>query len=301
MDRSEDWRAFVQVATLRSFAAAARQLGRSPQAVTRAIAALEERLGTRLLHRTTRSVALSHDGERYLERARRVVAELDALESPAEVGELRGTLSITAPVLFGQLHVVPVVSAFLAQHAAVTIRLALIDRVVSLVDEGVDLAVRIGELPDSALVGRLLGHVRSVLVASPAYLAAAGTPRTLDALAKHACIAFGGTTPIPDRWSFGAGRRARTIAIRPRLVVNTGQAAIDAALGGAGIARVLSYQVDRLVAAERLRIVLPAATSAPRPVHLLALPGVQPRLASVFGDHAAAQLRKRLQSSTTSA
>jgi DNA-binding transcriptional LysR family regulator len=290
MDRAEEWRAFVQVATLKSFASAARQLGRSPQAITRAIAALEDRVGTRLLHRTTRSVALSHDGERYLERARRVVAELDALEVPAADAELRGTISITAPVLFGQLHVLPVVTAFLAKHDSVTIRLALIDRVVSLVDEGVDLAVRIGELADSAMLGRLVGHVRSVLVASPAYLDEAGTPRTLDALGKHACITFTGTTAIVDRWSFGK----RSIAIKPRLVVNTGQAAIDAALAGIGIARVLSYQVDRLVAAERLRIVLSAAEPPPVPVHVLALPGVRPRLVTDFTEHVAVQLRKRL-------
>src|SRR6188508_2653225 len=131
MDRSEDWRVFVQVATHKSFAQAARTLGRSPQAITRAVAALETRLGTRLLHRTTRSVALSHDGERYLERARRLVAELDALESPDAHAELRGALTITAPVLFGQQHVVPIITAFLARHPSVTVRLSLLDRVVS--------------------------------------------------------------------------------------------------------------------------------------------------------------------------
>jgi DNA-binding transcriptional LysR family regulator len=291
MDRSEDWRVFVEVATRRSFAKAAAQLGRSPQAITRAVAALEHRLGTRLLNRTTRSVSLSHDGERYLERARRLVAELDALESSDRDTELRGTLSITAPVLFGQLHVVPIVTAYLARHAEVSARLSLLDRVVSLADEGVDLAVRIGTLPDSAMLARQLGHVRSVLVASPAYLDRVGTPRSLDQLGKHACISQSGTTPIPDRWSFDR----RTITVKPRLVVNTGQAAIDAALAGLGIARVLSYQVDRLVATERLRIVLAAEEPVPLPVHLLSLPGVQPRLATTFAEHAAAQLRKRLQ------
>jgi DNA-binding transcriptional LysR family regulator len=291
MDRSEDWRAFVHVATHKSFAHAARQLGRSPQAITRAVAALESRLGTRLLHRTTRSVSLSDDGERYLERARRLVAELDALESPEVAAELRGALAITAPVLFGELHVMPVVTAFLAKHPGVTARLSLVDRVVSLAEEGVDLAIRIGALADSALLSRLLGKVRTVLVASPAYLDEAGTPRTLDSLGKHACIAFTGTTPIPDRWSFDR----RIIKIQPRLVVNVGQAAIDAALAGLGIVRVLSYQVDRLVAAERLRLVLASAEPSASPVHLLSLPGVQPRIATAFGDHAAQALRKRLQ------
>ena len=168
MDRSEDWRVFVHVATQRSFAKAAAQLGRSPQAITRAIAALEHRLGTRLLNRTTRSVSLSHDGERYLERARRLVAELDALESSEIDTEPHGTLSITAPVLFGQLHVVPIVTAYLAHNAEVRVRLSLVDRVVLLAEEGVDLAVRIGELPDSSLLARQHGHLRHVLVASPA-------------------------------------------------------------------------------------------------------------------------------------
>ncbi|HEY5923450.1 MAG TPA: LysR substrate-binding domain-containing protein [Kofleriaceae bacterium] len=291
MDRSEDWRVFVHVATHKSFAAAARQLGRSPQAITRAVAALEARLGTRLLNRTTRSVSLSHDGERYLDRARNLIAELDALESPGDDAEPRGTLAITAPVLFGQLHVLPVVTAYLARHPQVNVRLALGDRIVSLADEGIDLAVRIGALADSALLARQLGYVRTVLVASPAYLDAAGMPRSLDALGKHACIALTGTTPIADRWSFDR----RVIKVAPRLVVNTSQAAIDAALAGLGITRVLSYQVDRLVAADRLRIVLGSAEPAPVPVHLLSLPGVQPRLATAFADHVAAALRRRLQ------
>jgi DNA-binding transcriptional LysR family regulator len=289
MDRAEDWRAFVQVAGHRSFAVAARQLGRSPQAITRAVAALEARLGTRLLHRTTRSVSLSSDGERYLERARRMLAELDALESPDVDGELRGVLSITAPVLFGQLHVAPVVTAFLARNPAVTVRLLLLDRVVSLAEEGIDLAVRIGELADSALRGRLLGHVRSVLVASPAYLADHGTPRTIDALARHSCIAFLG--PSPERWSFGR----RSVSVKPRLITNAGGSAIDAALAGLGIVRVLSYQVDKLVAVDRLRIVLASAEPPPVPVHLLSLPGIQPRFATRFADHATEALKNRLR------
>jgi DNA-binding transcriptional LysR family regulator len=132
--------------------------------------------------------------------------------------------------------------------------------------------------------------VRTVLVASPAYLARAGTPRSLDALHEHPCIAFLGTSPLLDRWTFDR----RTITVRPRLIVNTGQAAIDAALAGLGIARVLSYQVDRLVAADRLRIVLPDTEPRPVPVQLVTLPGIQPRIAATFADHATGRLRKRL-------
>lgn len=296
MDRLEEWRIFAQVASLRSFTRAATTLGCSPQAVTRAVAALEGRLGTRLLHRTTRSVSLSGEGERSLQRCRRALAEFDALESPADTPtELRGTLSITAPVLFGQLHIVPLVDRFLKRHPALDVRLLLVDRVVSLAEEGVDLGVRIGSLPDSALRGRGLGYVRTVICASPQYLKRSGVPRTLDALAKHQCIAFTGTTPIADRWTFrSAGQRERSVAVRARLVVNTGQAALNAAVAGLGLVRVLSYQVEQLVADGKLRIVL-AAFAPPRvPVQLVHLPGMQTHAAVEFGELAADSLRALL-------
>jgi DNA-binding transcriptional LysR family regulator len=291
MDRTEDWRVFVAVASHHSFAKAARQLGRSPQAVTRAVAALEQRLGTRLLHRTTRSVSLSDDGERYLEKARRALVELDALELPLDTAtQLRGTLSVTAPVLFGQLHVLPSVERFLAEHPQAVVRLQLLDRVVSLADEAIDVAIRIGELPDSALRTRQVGHVRTVVVGSPRYFETHAAPRTLDSLARHTLIAFSGTSPIVDRWTLGG----RSIAVAPRLVVNTAQAAIDAAVHGAGITRVLSYQVAHLVETGALRVVLATAEPPPIPVHLVTLPGVLPRIAHAFLDQAAAELRARL-------
>lgn len=297
MDRVDEWRIFTAVAGLRSFSAAARSLGRSPQAITRAIAALEQRLGTRLLNRTTRSVSLSGDGERYLVQSRRALAEFDMLETIDAKAELRGTLSVTAPVLFGQLHVAPVVGTFLDRHPAVDARVVWLDRVVSLADEGIDLGVRIGALPDSALLGRLLGHVRTVVCASPAYLDEAGTPRTPEALAKHACIGFGATSRLLERWTFPGDRgRERAVTVRARLTVNTAQAAIDAAVAGRGLTRVLSYQIDRLVAARQLRIVLGGFEPPPVPVHLVHLPGVQPRVALAFAEHAATALAKRLQS-----
>jgi len=281
MDRTEEWRAFAAAASLKSFTRAASQLGRSPQAITRAVAALESRLGTRLLHRTTRSVSLSDDGERYLERSRRALAELDALETPLDAkAELRGTLTVTAPVLFGQLHVLPRVEAFLAEHPGVTVRMLLLDRVVSLAEEGIDVAIRIGELPDSALRARPIGHVRTVVVGSPDYFERHPAPRAIDSLAKHTCISFSVTSPIADRWTFGS----RSIAVTPRLVVNTAGAAIDAALHGFGIARVLSYQVAHHVESGDLRIVLANAEPPPVPVHLVTLPGVLSRIATAFGD-----------------
>jgi DNA-binding transcriptional LysR family regulator len=228
-----------------------------------------------------------------------VLAEFDALEYPFEGhAPLAGRLSVTAPVLFGQLHVAPVVREFLKQHPALDVRLVLLDRVVSLAEEGLDLGVRLGPLPDSALRARLLGHVRSVLCASPAYLKAAGIPRSPEALSKHVCIAFTGATPIADRWAFpGPSGRERSVAARARLVVNTGQAAIDAALDGLGIVRVLSYQIARQVTEKKLRVFLESFEPPPLPIHLVQLPGVQNRAASAFVDYFAARLRSRLKPS----
>src|SRR3954447_24829807 len=190
MDRLSDWSAFVAVAGAKSFSRAARTLERSPQSITRAVAALEARLRTRLLNRTTRSVSLTDDGERLLEKARRALLDFDQLEA-GESGAAppQGRLSITAPVLFGQLHVLPVVLEFLGAHPGVDVRLVLLDRVVSLAEEGLDAGVRLGALPDSSLRARAVGQVRSVVCASPAYLARAGSPRTPPDLSRHQCIA----------------------------------------------------------------------------------------------------------------
>src|SRR5499427_2996358 len=271
MDRTEEWRAFVAVAGRRSFVEAARALRRSPQAITRAVAALEGRLGARLLNRTTRSVSVTGDGERYLERGRRLLAELDALESaPDARAPLAGRLAVTAPVLFGQLHVAPLVRAFLQQHPEVEARLLLVDRVVSLAEEGVDLAVRIGPLPDSSLRARLLGQVRWVVCASPAYLSRAGVPRAPEALARHTCISVDAGSPLADHWTFPRpGDRDRSVHLRPRLIVNTAQAGIDAAVAGLGIVRVLSYQVARALADKKLRLVLEPFAPPPVPIHFL--------------------------------
>jgi DNA-binding transcriptional LysR family regulator len=287
---------FVAVAGLRSFVGAARSLGRSPQTVTRAVAALETRLGTRLLHRTTRSVSLTGEGERQIERARRALAEVDLLESGVEATpSLTGMVAVTAPVLFGQLHVLPLVLEFLGLYPKLDVRLVLLDRVVSLAEEGIDVAVRIGPLPDSSLKALLLGHVRWVLCASPAYLERAGVPRTPEALSKHECIAFSATTPVADRWSFpGTRRRERTVTVRPRLAVTNGQAAIDAAVAGVGIVRALSYQVAAKVAEGKLRIVLASFEKGAVPVNLVQLPGLRTRFAEAFVELAAPRLRAQL-------
>jgi DNA-binding transcriptional LysR family regulator len=297
MDRLEEWRAFVTVAAAQSFVRAARSLGRSPQGITRAVAGLEARLGTRLLNRTTRSVSLTDAGARYLARGRRALADFDLLEGgDDERAPLVGTLAVTAPVLFGQLHVLPVVTAFLEAHPGLDVRLVLLDRVVSLAEEGIDLGVRIGALPDSSLRARVVGQVRTLLCASPAYLARAGRPRAPEALSRHACIALTGTTPIAERWSFPRpGKRERSVPVRARLVVNTAGAAIDAALAGLGIVRVLSYQVAELVADGKLAIILPGSEPPPVPVQLVHLPGAQTRAAASFLDFAGPRIRARLR------
>lgn len=281
MDRLDEWELFLAVATHRSFAKAARERRRSPQAATRAIAALETRLGTRLFHRTTRSVSLTDEGERLRDQARRALAEVELLEQPAASGELRGLVTITAPVLFGQMHVLPVVNELLAAHPHVDARLVLHDRVVSLAEEGIDVAVRIGELPDSALRARVVGHVRQVLCASPAYLERAGKPRSAESLTRHATIAW------LDHWTFGE----RKVTVRPRLTTSSGPAAIAAARAGVGITQALSYQIAADLASGALVAVLPSLDSPPIPVQLVQLPGATTRAASAFVDLAYERLK----------
>src|ERR1700756_4398880 len=203
MDRIDAMQAFVAVADLRGFAPAARKLKLSPSAVTRLIAALEERLGARLLQRTTRSLALPDPGARYLERARRILADVEEAERAAEGERTRpsGRLVVSAPTGFGRLHVSPVMSAYLKRYPEVSGELRLEDRVINLVEDGIDLAVRIGRLADSSLVARHVGEMRRIVVASPAYLKARGDPKTLDAIASHDTIQFGSAVGLAD-WRF---------------------------------------------------------------------------------------------------
>ena len=195
MDRIDAMQAFVAVADLQGFAPAARKLGLSPSGLTRLIAALEERLGARLLQRTTRSVTLTDAGARYLERARRILADVEEAERAAEGERIRpgGRLVVSAPLGFGRLHVSPVVSAYLARYPEVAADLRLSDRMINLVEEGVDLAVRIGHLPDSTLVARQVGEMRRLVVASGDYLKRRGEPKTPREITVHDTIQFGRT------------------------------------------------------------------------------------------------------------
>ncbi|MEP7007054.1 MAG: LysR family transcriptional regulator [Sphingomonas bacterium] len=269
MDRLEELRTFVAVADQASFAEAARQMRISPTAASRAVASLEASLGTVLLRRTTRSVRLTEDGAVYLERCRAALIELDdaALSLRGNGATPGGALVITAPVAFGRLHILPVVIHLLRAHPALKVSLTLIDRVVRLVDEGIDVAVRIGDLPDSSLHALKVAEVSRILVASPDYLAAHGMPANIPALHDHVLISFAELDRAPE-WRFGpAGKPA--IRIEPRLTVNTADAAIAAAAEGMGIARVLSYQAIDVIAAGRLVTLHDDHTPPPIPVHLI--------------------------------
>ena len=296
MDRLEAWTIFAAVGEQGGFAKAARQLGRSPAAVTRAVAALEERLGLRLFNRTTRSVALTDDGLRYLERCRHVLGEVAALEAAASAArqEPQGSFALTAPLIFGRLHVLPILQRFLADFPAVDARLLLIDRTVSLVEEGLDLGIRIGRLPDSSLRAIRAGAVTRGVYASPAYLRRRGTPKHPRDLRDHDCIAFSAATPAADRWSFRDGRGGFAVAVRPRLVVNSGEAAIDAAVGGLGLTCVLSYQVTDALAAGTLRRVLTAFELPSMPIHVVHPAGRHlPAKVRLFIDRAVEELRAK--------
>lgn len=275
MDRLDAMAAFVAAVDEGSLAAAARRLNHSPAAVTRAIATLEDRLGARLLHRTTRALRLTGLGEAYLGACRRVLDELDAAErgATAEQEAPRGLLTLTAPVLFGQLRLRPILDRFLDAHPAVHARLLLLDRIVNLVDEGIDAAVRLAHLPDSGLVAVRVGEVRRVVCASPGYLDRRGAPLHPAELLQHACV-MSNEAAGEEPWSFasapGGRRRAlQPVAVRPRLVVNGSAAAIDSVLDGHGITRVMSYQVEPHLEAGRLVRLLAPYEPPPIPVHLV--------------------------------
>ena len=296
MDRLDTWTIFTAVAEQSSFTKAARQLGRSPAAVTRAIAELEERLATRLLNRTTRSVALTDDGARYLHQCRRVLTEIAELEASTAGThpEPRGSLAITAPVIFGRLHVLPIVEKFLADYPAVDAKMLLVDRSVSLVEEGLDVGVRIGQLPDSSLRAIRAGEVRRGVYASPAYLRRRGVPKDPRKLADHACVAFTAISPIAERWSFHRDNGSFAVAVTPRLVVNSGEAAIDAAVSGVGLTCALSYQVTQHVAAGTLRRVLADYEPPPLPIHVMHPAGGHlPSKVRLFVDCAVSALRRK--------
>jgi DNA-binding transcriptional LysR family regulator len=277
MDRLFAMQVFTEIAERGSLTAAANALEKSPPTVVRILAALEEELGVKLLHRTTRRLSLSDEGRLYLALCRRILGELEEGERALTDRQtvLAGPVSITAPVRFGEKHVAPLVTTFLAAQPRVDARLSLLDRPIDLFEEGVDVAVRIGHPRDSTLLGRAVGTVREVVVASPALLARVGVPRHPSALATAACVrTLGGGHEAS--WSFGKGKRATEVPIEARLVCNLAGATVEACVAGLGFGRFLSYQVQPEVLAGRLRVVLADFEPPPVPVTVLSLPNRAP-------------------------
>ena len=301
MDRLEAMAIFVAIVDAGSLARAARKLGRSSATVTRALMLLEQRSGERLLHRSARRLQLTEGGERRLVAYRSILAELADLEGNGKtMPPLAGWLRVTAPELFGRMKVMPIVERFLAKHPGARARVLLLNRVVDLVDEGIDVAVRLAPLPDSGIIGVRLGEVRKLVCASPAYLDKNGAPGTPADLARHVCIGqYEGNER--ELWRFAdrspSRGRAASVPVHPHIALNSAGAAVDAALRGSGICRPLSYQVVDHIAARRLVPLLAAYEPPPVPVHLLfyAIPR-RNVLLRTFVDDASSQLRTELAS-----
>lgn len=293
MDKLRLMAAFVAVAEEGGFAAGARRVRMSAPAITRSVAALEHTLGAKLLRRTTRKVALTNAGERYLADARRILAQVSDAEEA--VGGLqtqaRGQMTITAPVLFGKMFVLPVILDYLQRHPAVEISALFLDRVVNLMDEGVDVGIRIGVLPDSSMNAIRVGQVQQVVCASPAYLRKYGTPRAPEELSSHRIVAASGIASSSE-WRFIQQGERTTVSINPRLTVTSNDAALEAALAGFGITRLLSYQLAEHVAKGRLKLLLSSYAQPSIPINIIHRDGrhaaVRVRL---FIDHLAKALK----------
>ncbi len=276
MDRFHAMQVFVRVAETGGFAEAARQLDMSPPAVTRAIAGVEDRLGTRLFVRTTRSVKLTESGQRFLDDCRRILADVDEAEGAASgsYGTPTGTLTVSAPVLFGQIHVLPILTEFLGTHPGVVGRALFLDRVTHLIEEGIDVAVRVGHLPDSTYTMTRVGYVRRVMCGAPGYLAARGVPVVPPDLLQHRLIAPTTAWTSLD-WRFGTAEKS-TLRVSPALFCNTNESAIAAAVAGWGLTRVLSYQIGPQLLAGTLQTVLSDWEEEPLPVHVVHPEGRRP-------------------------
>jgi len=296
MDRIEAMKVFIAALDEGSLAGAARLLKRSPASVSRAIAFLEAHLGVELLHRTTRSIRLSEAGERYAVACRRILTELDEAEVLA-LGERtapRGILTISAPPVSGEDILRPIIDEFLDLYPLVSIRLLLLDRQVNLVDEGIDIALRVAQLPDSSLIAtRVGGDIRRVVVASPGYLANHPLITEPADLEGHEIIAF--TNLGLNSWAFApakGGSVPRTVQFVPRLTVNTVRAALASAVRGRGITRLYSYHVAAAVAVGKLQVILADAEYPPVPAHLLTPSGrVSVPKVRAFIDFAGPRLR----------
>lgn len=281
MDRFHAMRVFVRVSETSSFAGAARDLNMSPPAVTRAISALEDLVGARLFVRTTRSVQLTDAGRRYFEDCKRILSDIAEAEASAagSYATPTGTLAITASVMFGQIYIMPIVAEFLDLYPELTVRLIFLDRVANLVDEGIDVAIRIGHLPDSSLSATRVGSVRRVICGSPDYFETHGVPRDPTELANHRIISAVTVWPT-DEWRFG-GEDKRSIKVKPAIYCNSNAAVIEAVRGGHGVSRLLSYQIGPCLTEGLLLTVLNDFEEEPLPIHI-----VHPE-----GRHASAKVR----------
>ena len=300
MDRLDAMEVFVTAVEAGSLSAAGRKLGMPLPTISRKLSELEAHIKTRLLNRSTRQLTLTDAGQSYLAACKQILEAVREAESAAagEYSAPRGQLTVTAPIVFGRLHVLPVTTEFLRAYPEVDVELVLGDRSLDLLEEHIDLAVRIGVLPDSSHLATRVGAIRQVVCASPAYLAEHGTPNEPHDLTRHACVTFAGFRQ-PAAWTFKAGRDKVEIPVHSRLVVNTAEAAIDAALAGAGLTSVLSYQVESAIKSGALQIVLPDFEPAPLPVSLVYAGQRQlPQKLRAFLDFATPRLRDRLAKET---
>lgn len=299
MDRLDAMRILLRVADRGSFSAASRDLGVPLATVSRKVNELEAHLGARLLVRTTRKVALTDTGATYLASARRILEDIEETERNAS-GEFhapRGELNLTAPVFFGRLHILPVVIDFLAAHPEINVRLLLSDRNLHLLDDHVDMAVRIGRLPDSTMIATNVGSMRTVVCASPKLIDAYGTPESPEDVAALPCVNFEFLSPAAS-WLFRSTETGQSfdVALSPRLSVSTAEAAVEAAAQGVGTTRVLHYQCAEQVRDGELRIILEDFEVEPLPVHLIhAARGALPLKMRVFLDFAIPVLRAKLR------
>jgi DNA-binding transcriptional LysR family regulator len=268
MDRLDELQVFLAILEAGSMAAAAQKLRRSPSAVTRILAALEERVGLRLFERSTRRLTPTSEGQRLAEGARRLLADYDAAIQEHQGSTPRGLLRVTAPMVFGRRHMAPVVTKFLMRYPDIQVELILNDRNMDLIDNGIDVALRIGELESSGLVARRLGVVRRVTVASPDYLARHGEPATPEELVGHELILATAVRGLAE-WRYGVEGREQVVRFTPRLQMNDVEGVLSAARDGFGIARALSYQAAPDVQAGSLRLLLSAFEPEPLPVHLV--------------------------------
>lgn len=298
MDRLEAMSLLVAVAEAGSISAASRKLRAPVATVSRKILELEKHLNARLLMRSTRNVSLTEAGQSFVAASRRILADLDGAERDAASATktLRGELVVSAPIALGRIYLLPIVTNFLKDHPNIDVRMMLADRRLNMIEEHIDIGLRVGELNDFSLVAKKVGAVRRVVCASPSYLTRRGTPKTPEDLKNHDCITFENTLSAQS-WTFKIGKTEKSFPIHSRLIVSTAEAATDAAVSGLGLTRMLDYQIDRHRRAGGLKLILESFRSPPKPVHLIYEAGGHlPLKIRTFLDFAAPRLKEAMRS-----